>query len=194
MSKTPKILAFAGSTRKDSWNKKLLKEAAEAAHGAGAEVTVIDLADYPLPLYDGNLEAAQGLPENVKKLQKLFAEHDGFLIASPDYNGSYSAVLKNTVDWLTRKDKEHDPPLEPFKGKIAVIMSASPGALGGLRGLEKLHDLLDNLQVMVLPDVVAVGGITTAFNEAGKLSNPKTAKSLETAATKLVTVARKLAP
>lgn len=194
MSKAPKILAFAGSTRKDSWNKKLLKQAAEIAHGAGAEVTVIDLADYPLPLYDGDLEAAQGTPENAKKLQKLFAEHDGFLIASPDYNGSYSGVLKNMVDWVSRKDKENDPPLEPFKGKVAAIMSASPGALGGIRGLEKLHDLLDDLRVMVIPDVVAVGGIATAFNEAGKLDNPKTAKALETAATRLVKVAGKLAP
>jgi NAD(P)H-dependent FMN reductase len=194
MSKAPKILAFAGSTRKESWNKKLLRQAAEAAHGAGAEVTVIDLADYPLPLYDGDLEVAQGIPENAKKLQKLFAEHDGFLIASPDYNGSYSGVLKNTIDWISRKDKENDPPLEPFKGKIAAIMSASPGALGGIRGLEKLHDLLDDLRVMVIPDVVAVGGIATAFNEAGKLDNPKTAKALETAATRLVTTVRKLAP
>lgn len=194
MSKAPKILAFAGSTRKDSWNKKLLTQAVEAAYGAGAEVTVIDLADYPLPLYDGDIEAAQGMPENAKKLQKLFAEHDGFLIASPDYNGSYSGVLKNTVDWVSRKDKENDPPLEPFKGKIAAIMSASPGALGGLRGLEKLHDLLDHLQVMVIPEIVAVGSITAAFNEAGKLKDPKTAKNLESAATRLVTVARKLAP
>lgn len=194
MSKAPKILAFAGSTRKESWNKKLLKEAAEVAHGAGAEVTIIDLADYPLPLYDGDLEVAQGVPENAKKLQKLFAEHDGFMIASPDYNGSYSGVLKNMVDWVSRKDKENDPPLEPFKGKVAAIMSASPGALGGIRGLEKLHDLLDDLKVMVIPDVVAVGGIATAFNAAGKLDNPKTAKALETAATRLVKVAGKLAP
>jgi chromate reductase, NAD(P)H dehydrogenase (quinone) len=194
MSKAPKILAFAGSTRKDSWNKKLLKQAVDVAYGAGAEVTVIDLADYPLPLYDGDIEAAGGMPENARKLQKLFAEHDGFLIASPDYNGSYSGVLKNAVDWISRKDKENDPPLEPFKGKIAAIMSASPGALGGLRGLEKLHDLLDHLQVMVLPEVVAVGSIATAFNEAGKLKDPKVAKNLETAATRLVTVAKKLAP
>ncbi len=194
MSNTPKILAFAGSTRKDSWNKKLLKEAAEAAHGAGAEVTVIDLADYPLPLYDGDLDAAQGLPENAKKLQKLFAEHDGFLIASPDYNGSYSGVLKNMIDWLSRKDRDSEAPPEPFKGKIAAIMSASPGGMGGLRGLEKLHDLLDTLQVMVLPEVVAVGSITSAFNEAGKLKDPKVAKNVENAATRLVTVARRLAP
>jgi NAD(P)H-dependent FMN reductase len=194
MSKAPKILAFAGSTRKESWNKKLLKEAAEAAHGAGAEVTVIDLADYPLPLYDGDLEASQGMPANAKKLQKLFAEHDGFMIASPDYNGSYSGVLKNALDWVSRKDKENDPPLEPFKGKIAAIMSASPGAKGGLRGLEKLHDLLDTLQVMVIPEIAAIGSITTAFNEAGKLKDPKTAQTLETVATRLVTVTRKLAP
>lgn len=193
MSKAPKILAFAGSTRKESWNKKLLKEAAEAAHGAGAEVTVIDLADYPLPLYDGDLEVL-GTPENAKKLRQLFADHDGLLIASPDYNGSYSAVLKNAFDWLSRRDHENVPPIEPFKGKVAAIMSASPGNLGGLRGLEKLHDLLDQFQIMVLPEICAVGGIRTAFNEAGKLNDPKTAKSVQDMSEKLVTVVKKLAP
>ena len=193
MSKPPKILAFAGSTRKESWNKKLLKEAAEAAHGAGAEVTVIDLADYPLPLYDGDLETL-GTPENAKKLRKLFADHDGLLIASPDYNGSYSAVLKNVFDWLSRRDQDNVPPQEPFKGKIAAIMSASPGNLGGLRGLEKLHDLLDQFQIMVVPEICAVGSIRTAFNEAGKLNDPKTAKAVQDMSAKLVTVVKKLAP
>jgi NAD(P)H-dependent FMN reductase len=194
MSKQPKILAFAGSTRKESWNKKLLKEAAEGAAGAGAEVTIIDLADYPLPLYDGDLEAAQGMPENAKKLQKLFEEHDGFLIASPDYNGSYSAVLKNVFDWLSRKDKTLEAPREPFKGKVAGIVSASPGALGGVRGLEKLHDLLDQLQVMVLPDVFAVGSVTAAFNEAGKLKDPKTAAAVKNVGAKLAKTAKALGP
>ncbi len=194
MSKAPKILAFAGSTRKESWNKKLLREAAEGALGEGADITFIDLAAYPLPLYDGDFEEAQGLPENVKKLQSLFAQHDAFLIASPDYNGSYSAVLKNVFDWLSRTDKTLAKPLEPFRGKIAAIVSASPGMLGGLRGLDKLHDLLDQLQIMVLPDVYAVGSVTTAFNAAGKLKDAKTSQAVKNVGSKLAQTAKKLSP
>jgi NAD(P)H-dependent FMN reductase len=125
MAYTPKILAFAGSTRIESFNKKLVKIAVEAARAAGAQVTYVDLRDIPMPLYDGDLETSQGLPENAKKFKAMVAGHDGLLISAPEYNSSITGVLKNTIDWASR------PPDNPFSGKAASLMSASPGALGG---------------------------------------------------------------
>lgn len=172
MAKHPKILALAGSLRKDSFNKKLVKIAAAGARKAGAEVAIVDLADYPLPLYDGDLEAEKGIPENAKKLKKLFIEHNGFLFASPEYNSSVSGTFKNVIDWVSRPDKG-EAPLIGFKGKIATIMSASPGALGGLRGLVHLKAILGNMGVVVLPDQVTVSVAHEAFNEDGQLKDPK---------------------
>ena len=107
---TPEILAFAGSTRTESYNKKLVRLAADAARAAGANVTVIDLRDLPLPLFDEDFETAHGLPENAKKLKSLMKEHDGFLISSPEYNSSITAVLKNAIDWASRPETEDEPP------------------------------------------------------------------------------------
>src|SRR5688572_18337049 len=129
----PRILAFAGSLRKDSYNKKLLAIAVQGARDAGAEVTVVELVDYPLPLFDEDLERA-GTPENAKKLKQLFLEHDALLIASPEYNSSFTAITKNTIDWVSRSSPG-EPGLAAYRGKTAAIIAASPGALGGLRGL-----------------------------------------------------------
>src|SRR2546422_11581460 len=139
MSYTPKILAFAGSTRTESFNKKLIKIAAQGARNAGAEVTLVDLRDLPMPLYDGDLEANSGLPENAKKFKELMFANNGLLISSPEYNSSFSGVLKNAIDWASREATDDEKPLACFVGKVAVLMSASPGALGGLRGLVQLR-------------------------------------------------------
>ncbi len=135
----PKILAFAGSTRSASFNKRLARIAAEGARKAGADVTFIDLRDYPMPLYDGDLEDKEGLPANAKKLKEIFLAHKGLLIASPEYNSSMPGVLKNTIDWVSRVSDPKEVPLACFDGKVATLMSASPGALGGLRGLVHLR-------------------------------------------------------
>ena len=129
MKSKPKILAFAGSTRTGSYNKKLLHLAVEASRNAGAEVTVIDLKNYPMPLFDGDLEKESGIPENGLKLKQLMMEHDGFLIASPEYNSSFSGVLKNSIDWVSRPEKGVRD-LIAFDGKVVCLMSASPGGLG----------------------------------------------------------------
>jgi chromate reductase, NAD(P)H dehydrogenase (quinone) len=176
--KTPKILAFAGSTRSDSLNKKLARAAAQAARNAGAEVTVIDLRDFALPLFDGDLEDQSGLPENAKKLKVLMREHDGFLIASPEYNSSVTAVLKNAIDWASRPEMDDEPPLVAFRGKAAALLSASPGALGGLRGLVHLRSILGNIGVIVLPDQVAVGKAYEAFNDDDSLKDERQAKQV----------------
>ena len=166
MSSNPTILAFAGSTRQDSYNKKLVQIAVQGASNAGADVTYLDLRDLPLPLFDEDLEAREGLPTNVKKLKELMIAHQGFLIASPEYNSSVSAVLKNAIDWASRP-QPGEAPLACFKGKVAVVMSASPGALGGLRGLVHIRSILGNLSMIVLPEQRAIGNAHAAFTPEG---------------------------
>jgi chromate reductase, NAD(P)H dehydrogenase (quinone) len=178
MASTPKILAFAGSTRIDSYNKKLVKIAAAGAKAAGAEVTYIDLRDLPLPLFDEDLEAQEGLPANARTFKDLMISHQGLLIASPEYNSSLTAVLKNAIDWASRP-APNEAPLAAFAGKVASIMSASPGALGGLRGLVHLRSILGNIKVLVLPDQIAVSKAYEAFNSDGTLKDPKQQQSVE---------------
>ena len=171
MSKEVKILAFAGSTRKKSFNKLMVKAAVAGAEDAGAEVTYIDLRNYPLPLYNGDLEAAEGLPSGARKLKQLFEGHDGLLIASPEYNSSYSAVLKNALDWVSRPADRNEPMLNSFVGKQAVLMATSPGAMGGLRGLYALRELLMNMMVQVHPNMMALGNALQEFDEDGTFTN-----------------------
>lgn len=187
-----RILAFAGSTRKDSFNKRLVQVAAGGARAQGAEVTFIDLAQFPLPLFDEDLEAREGLPENAKKLKDLFKSHQGLLIASPEYNSSVSAVLKNVIDWVTRPSGDARP-LEAFGGKVAGIMAASPGALGGLRGLVHLRAILGNIQVLVVPDQFALVKASDAFDANGKLKDAKQQETVEAIGAKVAKVAARLA-
>lgn len=166
-----KILAFSGSARENSYNQKLVNIAASGASNAGADVTVIDLVDYPLPLYNADLENEQGLPRNALKLKQLMLEHDGLLIASPEYNSAFSPLLKNTIDWMSRAESKGEPPLAAYQGKVAVIMAASPGALGGIRGLVFLRMLLSNMGVIVLPTQQAIPQAYKAFHQEGFLND-----------------------
>ncbi len=161
-----RILAFAGSTRVHSFNKKLAAAAAKGAEAAGAKVTLIDLREYPLPLFDQDLEAAEGLPENAVALRELFLSHNALLIACPEYNGSLPAVLKNAIDWVSRR-QEGEPPLACFKNKIALLLATSPGALGGLRALRHLQTVLMGMQVVVLPEQKAIPKAGEVFNDEG---------------------------
>jgi len=174
MTNRPKILAFAGSTREASYNKLLVKVAAAGARAAAAEVTYVDLRDLPLPLFDEDLEAKEGMPENARKLKELMVAHHGFLIASPEYNSSITPVLKNAIDW------------------VAVIMSASPGGIGGLRGLVHLRSILGNINVLVLPDQKAIPQAFEAFNADGTMKDPKQQNSVENLGAKLSNVLSKL--
>jgi chromate reductase, NAD(P)H dehydrogenase (quinone) len=168
----PKILAFAGSVRRDSFNKKLAGIAADGARGAGAEVTLIDLRDYMLPVFDQDYEREAGTPENARRLKALFLANDGLLIASPEYNSSITPLLKNTLDWVSRP-QPGEPPLAAYTGKVAGLVSASPGALGGLRGLVHVRAILGNLGVLVIPEQLAVPRAGDAFNDDGTLRDPK---------------------
>ena len=169
----PRILAFGGSLRKDSYNQKLAAIAAEGAREAGAEVTLISLRDFPMPLFDQDLEAEQGMPAEAKRLKELFLSHQGLLIASPEYNSGYSAALKNAIDWVSRSETSDEPALSTLAGKSAVLMATSPGGLGGLRGLVPLRMLLGNLGITLLPDQLAIPSALQAFGPDGHLVDPK---------------------
>ena len=168
-----KILAFSGSARAESYNQKLVQIAAQGARQAGAEVTVINLADYPMPLFNQDLETMEGMPKSARVFKELLITHDGFLISSPEYNSAFSPLLKNAIDWASRREG-NEARLLAYTGKTAVIMAASTGALGGLRGLVFLRMLLGNIGVVVLPDQQAIPHADQAFNgDGGLLDNAK---------------------
>lgn len=166
----PKILSFSSSTRNDSLNKKIVKIASEGARSAGVETNYIELRDFPMPLYDGDLETEKGLPENAKKLKKLFLEHHAILIGNAEYNSSITGVLKNTIDWLSRQETPDETPLIPFKDKIAVLISASPGQWGGIRSLMDTRNILENIGVTVLPITRSLPKADKAFDDKGNLN------------------------
>ncbi len=187
----PKILAFAGSARADSYNKKLVKVAAAGAEKAGAEVTFVDLRHYSMPLYDGDLESRDGVPANARKFRELMLAHQGLLIASPEYNSSISPLLKNCIDWVSRPVDAQEG-LAPFKDKVAVLMSASPGGFGGLRGLTHVRSILSNIGVLVMPDQLAVGRAHEAFDSDGSPVNPKQQAAIEALGENLTELLTKL--
>ncbi len=191
MANTPKILAFAGSTRTESFNKRLIRIGVAGARAAGADVTLIDLREFPLPLFDGDLESSDGLPANGRRLKDLFLAHDGLLMSCPEYNSSITGVWKNTIDWVSRPCPG-EAPLACFDGKVACIMSASPGALGGLRGLVHVRAILQNIRVLVLPDQIAISKANEAFNPDGSLKDPKQQATAERLGARLAEVISKL--
>ncbi len=188
----PRILAFAGSTREASFNKRLVRAAAGFASAAGAAVTAIDLRDFPLPLFDEDIEARDGLPEPGRRLKELFRQNDGLLISTAEYNSSLPAVLKNAIDWLSRPEAGQAP-LSCFNGKVAAIMAASPGALGGLRCLYHLRAVLQNINVMVLPEMRAVSSAQNAFDDQGAIRDEGVRTAVERIARQLVDTVRRLA-
>lgn len=190
-----RILVFAGSARRDSLNKKLARAAAQYAREAGAEATFVDLDDYPIPLYHGDLEAASGMPENARKLRGIFLAHDALIIASPENNSSMSSLLKNTIDWLSRdvEDGKGDSSgLAPWRGKVAGLMAASPGGFGGIRALPHLRQILAALGVTVLGTQVAVPRAHEAFTADGSLADERVAKSLRSLAEAVAQAAQRL--
>lgn len=181
-----KILAFAGSGRMDSFNKKLVRIAVSGMEDSVSQVTYIDLSDYPMPLFNQDLEAAEGMPEKAREFKNLLIEHSGFLIASPEYNGFFSPLLKNALDWASRAESVDESPLAAFKGKAAALMAASPGGYGGMRGLVYLRLLLNNLGVVVLPDQVVVPDAFGAFDDKDFLKDPKTRRAVSNQGLKLL--------
>lgn len=170
-----RILAFAGSRRQGSHNVRLLDAAVDLARVAGAEVARLDLGALALPLYDADLEAEEGLPEGALRFKAALRAHDALIIASPEYNGFFTPLLKNAIDWASRPE----PGLaSPFAGKSAALLAASPGALGGVRGLPALRILLSNLGVLVQPGQMALGRADEAFADTGGLRDSRQQNAL----------------
>jgi NAD(P)H-dependent FMN reductase len=166
-----KVLVFAGSTRIASHNRKLAKEVAAMARAKDAEVTHLELGDYDVPMYNADLEA-KGTPADVMKLKQVFYEHPAWILCTPEYNASYPALVKNTLDWLSSPVKGDSVWNDDFRfsrGKVVGVLSASPGALGGLRSQSHLIPLLLNLHCWVAPQTYALGRAGSAFDEQGHL-------------------------
>ena len=168
------LLVFAGSTRQQSLNRKLAHATAAIAREAGASVTVLELGMLDIPLYNADLEA-QGTPADVLRLKDILFQHPAWIICSPEYNGSYTALLKNTIDWASSPVKGHadwQDGTRSFRGKVVGMLSASPGALGGLRSQSHLGPLLTNLECWLAPKAFALGSAATAFDDSGALVQP----------------------
>jgi chromate reductase len=187
MPTAPRILAFSGSARRESLNRKLLAVTVEAVRKTGAEVTLIDLNEYALPLYHGDLEDAEGLPPNAAKLVELITQHAGLLIASPEYNSMFTPLLKNTIDWCTRAEEN------PFIGKVAAVVSASPGAFGGIRSFQLARQLLLHLGCHMVPAQCTLPKAHEAFDDAGKLKDPRSQKAVDAVAAGLFQLVTRLA-
>ncbi len=177
MSDAPRILAFAGSLRAGSYNRKILALAADGARAAGADVTRVDLRDFPLPVYDGDLDAAGGLPEGARQLKAHFDAADGLLLACPEYNAGIPGTLKNALDWVSRP-APGERPLQAFRGRVAALCSASTGGLGGVRGLLQMRLVLGSIGVVVLPEQVSLPKAHEVFDDEGNVVDPGRRKAL----------------
>ncbi len=182
----PKILCFSGSIRSGSINVRLLDAAIRELSELDCEVTRISLEDYALPIYNGDLEVNDGVPENAVKLAKLMSEHDGYFITCPEYNGSLPALMKNTIDWMTRVPADQ---AAPFKDKVAAIGACSPGGMGGIAMLYHLREILVRLGSLVVSEQVAVGNGFKAFDDMDKLIDERSALFLKATAKSLATKA-----
>jgi chromate reductase len=168
-----KLVVFGGSLRTDSCNKKYAREALRLAQGVGAEGEFIDLKNYPVPVYDGDIESASGLPQAATELAQKIAAADALIISTPEYNGTIPGMLKNLVDWLSRVK-----PM-PFSDKHLLLLAASPGALGGIRSLWHSRQAFEVLGVHVYPNMMGLPGAYDAFDADGKLKDEKTQARLK---------------
>lgn len=193
MPHTTKLLFIAGSAREASLNKKLARLAAEIAHANGLPTTFADLGDYPMPIYDGDAEAASGPPENARKLKALLMVHKGAFIACPEYNAGMTPLLKNALDWISRIKDEGEPPLHVFKTRVFALGAASPGALGGARGLIATRQVMElGLGALVLPDQILLPRAGEAFEANGHLKDKALQATLKGVIERLARAARLL--
>jgi chromate reductase len=187
----PKILVLPGSTRSGSYNVKLAALAAKELTLLDADVTRISLQDYPLPIYDADLEGRSGPPENAVKLKQMFMAHQGVFIASPEYSASITPLLKNALDWVSRVRERGDPAYAAFKGRVFAISAASPTATGGLRSLMALRQILElGCGALVIPEQVAVQQAETAFDATDDIIDGRTANLFRAQLARLVELAR----
>jgi NAD(P)H-dependent FMN reductase len=189
----PKILVFAGSIRSGSHNARLAALATKELALAGADVTRVSLEDFPLPLYDGDLEARSGPPENALKLKRMLGMNQGVFIASPEYNASITPLLKNTIDWISRVRERGEAPLAVFKNRIFALGGASDDANGAMRSLMALRQVLElGCGALVIPEQVAVTRASEAFDEMDNLREERVADALKRTLQRLTEMAREL--
>jgi NAD(P)H-dependent FMN reductase len=182
---TKKILAFAGSLRKDSWHKKLVKVILAGAKNAGAEVTFINLEDYELPLFNEDKVAEFVVSERNLKFRELLKSHDGFIIGTPEYNSAITPALKNAIDWASVPVNGEEG-LVTFKGKFVALVSGSAGGFGGIRGLPITRLILSNIGAHVISDQMAVPKVTEKFDASGNITDEKLKSQLEALGKQLV--------
>jgi NAD(P)H-dependent FMN reductase len=189
----PKILVMPGSTRTGSHNVKLAALAVKELTLIDVDVTRISLADYPLPIYEADLESKSGPPQNAVKLKQMIMAHHGIFIASPEYSASIAPLLKNAIDWVSRVRERGDPTYAAFKGRVFAIGSASPGALGGARSLMALRQILElGCGALVIPEQVTIPNAEQAFDTMDNLVDSRAANLLRTELARLVDMARLL--
>jgi NAD(P)H-dependent FMN reductase len=188
MSKAPKIVAISGSLRQKSFNAILAKVAAKSAMYAGAEVEVLSLADYDIPLFNEDLES-DPVPSGVQALKDKIGDADAVIVVSPEYNGSISGVFKNALDWISRTQADQQP---AFRDTTVALLSTSPGGLGGIRGLNHARDIFVGLGSLVLTTQVAIGSAYQAFNDAGEIVDEGMSARVESLAKELVETSKKL--
>lgn len=189
---TLRVLVVAGSMRSASVNTKLARVAHDVLSGDGVAVSFLDLRDVTMPFYDGDVETAEGLPEGAIRLRELISAHHALMVVSPEYNASIPPILKNAIDWTSRPHGSEAGNL-PYRGKVAALLSASPGALGGLRGLVHLRQVLQNVGVLVLTEQFALARAGEAFAEDGTLQDPAQLANVVAISRRLVAVAGRLA-
>jgi chromate reductase len=190
----PRIVVMAGSRRREALSRRVAAACVRALEAAGAEVERVELDDYPAPLYDGDLEADSGLPEAIVRLQRVLHASDGVLVVNPEYNGSLTPLLKNTLDWCSRPN-----PADPersggkvYAGRAAAVVGSSPGALGGMRVLFHVRDVLGYLGMQVIPQQLAVGKAGEAVGDDDRLRDAAQQEMLDKLAAALVDTARRL--
>lgn len=189
-SNAPSILFFAGSARKASHNKRLAKLGARMAEANGIHAEFADLADYPMPLYDGDLEAAEGPPETARQFKTMMLRHSGIFIASPEYNASFSPLLKNALDWISHIRDADEAPMHVFRSRVFALGSASPGGMGGLRGLLQIRQVLEvGIGALVIPEQFAVPRAHEAYDADGHLKNKDQQEQFKTVLQKLARAA-----
>ncbi len=191
-----KLLVFAGSTRQQSYNRRLAGVVARMARQLGAEVTHLELADFDVPMYDADLEA-RGTPPDVMRLKQIAFAHPAWIICAPEYNASYPALLKNTLDWISspvKADAVWSDGFRSTRGKVVGMLSASPGALGGLRSQSHLAPLLINLHCWLAPEHYALGRAAEAFDAAGELVDAAARQRVQAVLEQVLWAAGRLQP
>ena len=187
----PKILVIPGSTRVGSHNVKLAALAVKELTLNDIDVTRISLADYELPIYEAGIEIRGGPPANALRLKQMIMAHQGVFIASPEYSASVPPLLKNAIDWVSRVRERGDPTYAAFKNRIFAISSASPNALGGVRSLMALRQILElGCGALVIPEQVTIANADLAFDDMDNIADTGTANLLRAQLARLVDVAR----